>query len=310
MSGSFMVDGLHVRVCAPRGTPRGAILFVHGATVASVLFDIPVPGYSVLQACADAGWWSFACDLRGYAASERPESMQEPPDACPLVCTGSQAVADVGTAVAAALKCANVDRLVLAGGSWGSLTAARYALAAPSRVERLVLIAPLFGTVNPVWLKMLADPVDGTRINPALGGYRYVTRNDLLSRWDPEIPHGHDVRRRDPVVLDALVRAELHADTRSPRGDAFRAPNGTLHDLFEVFSGRPLYRPEGLHMPCLLIRGADDLTSTHADVALLHDRLGSAHKPWVTIADAGHFLQAERAAPAFMAALLEFMNSK
>ncbi len=305
----FQVGDLHVRACRPQGTPRGVVLFVHGATVASVLFDIPVPGYSLLEACAAAGWWSFACDLGGYARSTRPAAMQGPATDCPLLCTGEQALADLDRVVAALRKLTGTRQLALAGGSWGSLTAARYALRAPDAVERLILIAPLFATVNAGWLQTLADPSEPGRINPKLGGYRFVSREDLLSRWDPEIPSGEEDQRRDPAVLEALMRDELAADPQSPRPDAFRVPNGTLHDLFEVFSGRPLYAPEGIQMPCLLIRGADDQTSTPADAALLHGRLGARHKRWVTVPRAGHFLQAERTgAAAVQGAIDEFLH--
>jgi len=304
----FNVDGLHIRACRPEGTPRGVVLFVHGATVASVLFDIPVPGYSMLEACAAAGWWSFACDLTGYARSVRPAGMQLSPADCPLLCTGEQAILDVDKVVATLRQLTGSEKLVLAGGSWGSLTAARYTLHAPEVVERLILIAPLFGTVNVGWLQVLSDPNDPERINPKLGGYRPVRREDLLSRWDPEIPPGQEIQRRDPAVLDALMQDELAADVGSSQFDVFRVPNGTLHDLFDVFSGRPLYAPEGIRTPCLLVRGADDQTSTQADAALLHARLGSQHKRWVTIRRSGHFLQAERAAGELQAVVNDFLN--
>lgn len=308
-SSTWKHQGLHVRECKPLGSVRGVVLFVHGATVASSLFDLPVPGYSVLQACAQAGWWAFACDLTGYGQSDRPAAMAQAPQDCPVICTGQQAVSDIAQITQALLKRTGAARITLAGGSWGSLTTARFAVQHAHLLERLILIAPLYGSVNDIWLKSLSNPTAPSQIHPGLGGYRYVSLPDLLSRWDPEIPTGHLHLRRDDAVVRAMMAAELTADPGSKKQDAFRVPNGTLHDLFQVFQGRPLYDAAQLRLPCLLVRGADDQTSTAADAQLLYQSLGSAQKQLITLPDAGHFLQAERGAPALHKVLIQYLQS-
>ncbi len=307
-STSFEVDGLHVRSCQPTGPARGAVLFVHGATIGSVLFDIPVPGYSLLAVCAAAGWHSFALDLTGYAQSVRPAAMQAAPGDCPLICTGEQALDDVHRVARQVMARTGFSQLVVVGGSWGSLTAARYAMAHAPDVSKLVLLAPLFASVNPGWLKMLSNPKLPEQLNPGLGGYRYVKLDDVLARWDAEIQPGQADQRRDPQVVQALFDAELQADPQTAHPGAFRAPNGTLHDLFEVFNARPLYDPQQLTVPCLLVRGHHDQTSTAADVDGLYARLGSTQKQRVLLPHGGHFMQAERCAPQLQRHLLDFLS--
>jgi pimeloyl-ACP methyl ester carboxylesterase len=308
VNGLRLQSGLFLRERLPQRQSCGTILFVHGATVGSVLFDLPSPGLSLLKACSAAGWASYALDLRCYGRSPRPTEMDWPPHACPLLCTGAQAIEDIHETVEFILHRTQCRDLILVGGSWGSLTSARYAIANPARIRQLVLLAPLYATRNQSWLDSLADPALPTRINRALGGYRFTTAYDLLARWDPEIGNGEHLQRRDPMVFAALLQAELDGDSKSPREDAFRVPNGTLHELFEVFSGRPIYDAAEIGCPTVLIRGACDLTSTAQDMATLEAKIVNAPVKAITIADAGHFMQAEHAAATLHRTLLNQLH--
>jgi len=291
---------LHVRHAAPLAGARGSVVLVHGATLASGLWDVAVPGYSLLESLAAAGYSVWAPDLRGYARSQR---LAQPGAAYGAL---ADAVADIGAVVEHACGHDGVDRVLLAGGSWGTLTTASYAIRQPARVAALALMAPLFASVNELWLADLADPACQARLNPAIGATRTVREPDLLRRWDPEIPWSDKEDRRDPAVLRALMRDALAAE---PGGaDHFTVPNGTLHDLFEVFSGRALYDPAELRLPVLLVRGEDDATSTDGDARALFGRLGTRDKVLMTVGDAGHFLCVERRAGVFQRALADFAD--
>lgn len=291
---------LHLRHAAPRGARRGTLVLVHGATLASGLWDIDVPGYSVLDALAGAGFSVWAPDLRGYARSDRL--------AAPAAAYAGmhEALLDIDAAVAHACRLDHVSRVLLTGGSWGSITSAAYAATHPGRVLGLALMAPLFASVNEPWLADLADPADRTRLNGALGATRRVERAALIRRWDPEIPYVDKHLRRDDAVLDAMMADALGAEPDQGAGGAFTVPNGTLHDLFEVFSGRPLVDPAAILVPTLLVRGEHDATSTEEDARALFARLGTREKQCLTIGDAGHFICAERQAPQFQQALAGF----
>ena len=62
----------------------------------------------------------------------------------------------------------------------------------------------------------------------------------------------------------------------------------------EVFNGRPLYDPAKLVMPALLIRGAQDTTSTATDAQRLLEAIASPVKRNRVIAPGSHFLCIER----------------
>lgn len=289
---------LHLRHVGPESGARGSVLLVHGATLASGLWDLAVPGYSVLDALASVGFSAWALDVRGYGRSARL--------AAPVAAYAGRedAVRDIATAMTFACAHDDVPSLMLVGGSWGSLTTGLLASRDPGRIAGLALMAPLYATVNESWLADLADPREPARLHPALGACRTVGRAELLARWDAEIPPGRTEQRRDPVVFEALLEEALACE--SPRGSTFTVPNGTLHDLLEVFSGRALYDASALRMPVLLVRGEHDATSTHVDAQRLFEALGTHDKQYLQIGDAGHFVCLERRAAEFQRALAGF----
>ncbi len=297
---------LHLRAHGADDPARPPVLFVHGATYASRLFDIPHPRASWLKAMADAGFAAYALDIRGYGKSRSTEMTA----ASRPYATGSEAIRDIADAVAWILRRHACTRLALVGGSWGSITTARFtATIGQDTVERLVLYAPIFAERNDGWLQYLADPDQPMRLNAAFGAARLVTEADTRARWDAEIPDGADWREED--VLQALWLSSLADDPqggeRSPA--AFRAPNGTLQDLWEAFHGRLLYDPAAITCPVLLIRGGADPTSTRSDALNLFDALGSEIRHYVEIANAAHFASAERRASEVFASTTAFVRT-
>lgn len=293
---------LFVRLRRP-ARPRRAALFVHGATLASSLFDVARQGASWLAYAAARGIAAYALDIRGYGRSTGVAAMDAPaPDNEP-VATGDEAARDIALIVDWIRAREGVERVALIGGSWGSITAARHAIARPETVERLVLSAPIFAETNRPWLDLIGDPAK-------LPAWRLSSVADNRRRWDSEIVAAGATPDdwRDPAVFDALMADCLAADplaaTRTP--PAFRVPNGTLVDLHAAFSGRPVYAPERIEGPTLLIRGAADPTSTATDARALLARLKRGRL--VEIADAAHFLCAERRAPLLFEAVQRFLD--
>jgi len=285
---------LHVRLRGPeaRGVP---VLFVHGATYASRLYDLPYPGASWLQATADAGFPAYALDIRGYGKSRsvRMETQSTP------YAMAAEVVRDIDDVVAWLLARHGVERLTLVGGSWGSITAALYASTlGRNRVGGLVLYAPIFAERNAGWLALLADPADPAVFNPDHGAYRWVDETGTRARWDAEIPAGQVDAWRDETVFQALVRSSIDDDPLSADRPipSFRAPNGCFVDLWEAFNGRPLYEPAALQCPLLLIRGSHDPTSTRSDAMRLFDATRTHRRHYVEIGNGSHFASAERRA--------------
>jgi len=297
---------LHIR---SRGAEpaRPPLLFVHGATYASRIYDIPHPGYNWLAAAAEEGFAAYALDIRGYGKSRSPalEKTNEP------YATASAAVRDIGDAVEWICARHGTAQVGLVGGSWGTVTTALYASGpGQARVSALVLSAPLFAERNPLWLKILADPADPARFNPLYGAYRWIDLAQTRVRWDEEIPPGEIAAWREEAVLRVLFDTSLADDPEGARQDppAFRAPNGTFLDLWEVFNGRPLYDPAALTCPLLLLRGSHDLTATRSDALALFDAAATKTKHYHEIANAAHFSFAERKAPEVFAASLMFLQ--
>lgn len=295
---------LHVR--AHDDDPnRMPVLFVHGATYASRLYDVPHPGASWLKATAQAGFAAYALDIRGYGKSRSPTMLHSP---APYA-TGRQAVQDITDAVAWLRARHSVPKIALVGGSWGSITAAMFtAQGQGAQVAALVLYAPIFAERNAGWRAFLSDPADPNRFNPAFTAARPVCEASTRARWDAEIPKGAGWRRED--VFQALVQSSLSDDPgaqqRTP--PAFLAPNGTLLDLWEAFNARPLYEPQHITCPTLLIRGGADTTSTRSDALQLFDRLGTDTKRYAELAGGAHFASAEQLGPQIFSTANAFLK--
>lgn len=294
---------LHLRGHAPE-PDHAPVLFVHGATYASRLYDIPHPGANWMGATAQAGFAAYALDIRGFGRSHPPD----PPAPDRPYARAEQAVHDINDAVRWLCDRHGTDKLRLVGGSWGSITTALYtSTIGRGRIERLVLYAPIFAERNPGWLSFLADPDDPTGFNAGFGASRLIDEAQTRQRWDEEVPAGE--QWRDDDVLAALFQASASDDPQSGRHSpqAFRAPNGALADLWQAFNGTPLYDPAAIACPTLLIRGGADATSTRSDALALLDSLGASEKRYVEIARGGHFLSAERRAPQVFAAVNAFL---
>ena len=61
--------GILERRCARTDRHRGPVLLAHGATFGAELFDLPLPGYSLMSELARVGRVVYALDIRGYGHS-------------------------------------------------------------------------------------------------------------------------------------------------------------------------------------------------------------------------------------------------
>lgn len=272
------------------------ILLVHGATFGASLFDLPLPGYSLMHRLASVGRVVYALDVRGYGNSLQGKVMTARPEANPPFARSAEAVLDIGAAVDFILEREEADSLDLIGFSWGTVTGARYAGENPRHVRRLVLYAPLYRTHNADWLDRIADPKDRNRLHPGIGAYRLVTQADVTTRWDNDLASVGSALQREEGLPESAFLACLKHDphTRANGMPAFRCPTGALADLVDIFNGRPLFDPAKLTMPVLLVRGADDTTSTDSDTRSLLSAIAATEKDYRIVAPGSHFLCLER----------------
>ena len=258
------------------------VLLVHGATFGAALFDLPLPGYSLMSALASTGRYVYAIDVRGFGNSLHGAVMDAPPNIHPPFPKLGEAVRDIGAAVDLIRTRENAEVVDIVGFSWGTITSACYAVEQPRRIARLVLYAPLYGEANTMWLDRIADPKDPTRINRIFGAYRWITQADVTGRWDGDLPTREPGLYREDGLPEAVFESLAALDPRSRVNGrrALRCPTGALVDLVSVFNGRPLYDPARIETPTLLIRGADDTTSTDSDARRLLAGIASTEKAY------------------------------
>lgn len=291
---AIQIGILEKRPAAP-DPRRPPVLLLHGATLAGRLFDLPRADYSLMAALAAAGRAVYALDIRGFGTSLGGAAMASPPAENPPFAGVEDAVLDVAAAVDVILARHPAPALDLVGFSWGAVVAARFAGDNPSKVVRLALYAPLYGRIDAPWLGSIAGG-HGPADLDALGAYRLVDLDGLVRRWNGDLPTDEPAAYRDDGVAELVFEtlSALDPSARSRRPPAFRCPNGPLADIARLARGEPLYDPARLIMPTLVVRGADDTTSTDAAALRLLAAIASRDKRYRVVTPGSHFLCIEK----------------
>jgi pimeloyl-ACP methyl ester carboxylesterase len=293
---SFLVSArdpgieLYVRNKRPEGVtkfaPEKIVLFVHGATYpAESAFDLPLDGMSWMDYIAQRGYDVYLMDVRGYGASTRPPEMGRPPGENPPIVNTDVAVKDVGAVVDHILGRRGVSKINLIGWSWGTAIMGGYTAQNVSKVERLVLYAP-------VWLRQTPSLVRGQ------GAYRTANMESAKNRWLAGVPQEKQKDLIPPGWFEAWAKATLATD---PVGSAqtppvVRAPNGVIEDGQKYWSaGKPYYDPSKINIPILLIHGEWDAdTPAYMSQALFGKLVHAPRKRYVVIGEGTHTVIMEK----------------
>ena len=184
-----------------------------------------------------------------------------------------------------------LERLTLAGLSWGSGLAALYASQHPSRVERMLLLSPMPPARDPFLEQR------GKAMIASLGPERFARLRELFDAYhtasDSELPaicRELDNLLLQPYLATPTARARLRGDTCRYPAAALRSQgkNGlVIQDSLGDWDFRPLLA--GIQIPTLVVEGADTtvpLDATREWVARLPNaRLllvpGAGHMPFV-----------------------------
>ena len=257
---------LHLRRQRAHGTPRGAALYVHGATFPSALslffrFD----GASWADTLNAAGIDAWGFDFAGYGESDRYAAMQQPADAAPPPGRVDAAERQLATVLHAVRRIAD-ERLPLhlIAHSWGTLVALRCAGTFADALASLTLFGPV-------------APRDGTPEPASLPAWRTLTVWEQYRRFIADVPRGEP-----PVLLDrhidAWARAYLATDpasaSRTP--PAVQVPAGPMADIGALWSGESLADASRVRTPTLLVRGAWDSVCDDRDAARLMQAMSRA----------------------------------
>jgi pimeloyl-ACP methyl ester carboxylesterase len=242
-------EGVRIFVRELRGPRDGpAVVLAHGARVPGLgSFDLPVPGGSLAQDLAGAGWRVYLFDARNYGRSDRDPRLDRPAHESPPLSRAFEVLRDMGAVVREAMARQNGAPVALLGWATGAMWSGYYASIHPENVSHLIYYNGLYGgsSEHPTLGHGSAadDPGRPGRFHDqAFGGWRLNTAASLVPNWDRAFD-GDPADCRDPRVLEAYMAAALASDPSSAQRDppSFRSPSGAVEDSYYQACGRQLF---------------------------------------------------------------------
>jgi pimeloyl-ACP methyl ester carboxylesterase len=298
---------LHIRnkrlACKTTFGAIRTIVLMHGAAYSSCsLYDTAIDGYSFMDFLATAGFDVYGVDVRGYGASSRPAEMAASAGAHgPLVRT-DMAIRDFGAAVDHVLERMHLNQVNLVGMAWGGAVAGAYTSRHGGKVRRLGLIAPQ-------WVSETSSPSAATG---PIDAWRVVDVPGTKAHWLGAAPAG---KRADLIPtggFDAWVNNTVRdeSDPALRKQQSIRVPNGAHQDTHDYWhAGLPLYHPDAITVPVLLVHGEWDAEVPLAQAQDYFAHLtGAPHKRWIELGEATHMLVLEKTRRQAFTALSGFMQ--
>jgi alpha-beta hydrolase superfamily lysophospholipase len=253
-------------------TPKGAILLVHGRTWSSLPdFDLQVPGEhrSLMDALVARGYAVYALDLRGYGATPRDATDWDTPD---------RSVDDLAAAIVWIAKNSGAPgKPALLGWSNGSMVSALFAERHADQISALIL------TGYPKHPDSTIAAVPDTAKPARAKTTAKAAASDFIA---PDA-----ISKR---ALALYVAAALKAD-----------PVRTDWRHLEQWNA---IDPRKVTVPTLLIQGELDPIASTSTQAAFFTRLGTADRQWVVMAGGDHASLIENMQPAFVAAMVNFIE--
>jgi len=300
-----------VRVCLPVEQPKAVVLILHGATLPSIIFDLPgSPNQpSMMSYLAANEYAAYSLDYRGYGHSSKPAEMDDPQmRGAPLI-THHDAAFDVNDVVQL-IKAQHPNApIILCGFSWGS-SISGYIATRNDWVSKLILLGPVYSYPNPQWQE-LADPKNPTKLIPGIRSYRIASRERWCGLWERELKNSHAMQWRDQVTLQALLDDIETTDAdwakRTNNEKCIRIPTGVLVDALQTYNQTPIYDASKIQCPTLVLRGEEDTASLSADADGLMAALGGPKKR-IDIENSTHYGILEKKAERFFEAIVDFIR--
>jgi len=253
--------------------PKGAILLLHGRTWSTLPdFDLQVPSEhrSLMDALVAHGYSVYGLDLRGYGATPRDKTDWDTPD---------RSAEDLSAALAWVAKNSGAPgKPALLGWSNGSMVSA---LLASGRHADQISVLMLTGYPKHPDSAIVTVP------DTAKPGHAKTTAKAAAS----------DFIAPDAIskkAVDIYVAAALKAD-----------PIRTDWHHLEQWNA---IDPKKILVPTLLIQGELDPIAATATQAAFFSRLGTADREWVVMAGGDHASLMENMQPAFVAAMINFIE--
>jgi len=271
---TVMADGHPLAVWARRpATTKGVILLIHGRTWSALPdFDLQVPGESrsVMAALAARGYAAYAIDLRGYGATPRDKSGWLTP---------KRAAEDIHVTLSWIAKKESAARVTLLGWSNGSMLAQLVAQLHPEQLSSLILYGYPFDPDDTI-----DSDVDSTSRAP-------MERNGMAAAASDFVSPAVTSQRMVAAYVAAAVKADpILAEWR-------------FYDQFNALN------PKKVKVRTLLLQGEHDPNPAPA-LRRLFSRLGTSDRQWVTLMGGDHAALLEDTKPAFVDAVVAFMEHR
>jgi pimeloyl-ACP methyl ester carboxylesterase len=285
------------------------IIMVHGGSPAGeVVFDMPVPGYSLAETFAKMGRRVYIMDVRGWGQSVDSAELATGVES-------TEAVSDLGAVVDHVCRKDRVKGVILLGHATGGHWIGMYAAQHPEKVAGLIMLNSMYGVDAPWELrKAFEDPDDPGHFDTRPGPIRMATAEGLLASWNRNIPSDDKTQWRDPLVADAYVTLGLATDpdSTSRKPITMRIPGAFRREHYEMSKGKRFWNAADLKAPLLYIRGTRDHWSRPEDLEALKGETTQLRlRRFMTIPDATHFVfldKPERGRTQMLEAVREFLG--
>ncbi|MBT5050340.1 MAG: alpha/beta fold hydrolase [Rhodospirillaceae bacterium] len=281
---------------APEGQ---VVLMVHGGFwPCTAAFDCPLPGYSWMEDLASAGYDVFTLDMTGHGRSalslqadlanispdqitgDAPAGIEQAgqPTYPFQLATSDTETADLDAVVDFIRELRGVERIKLIGWSGGGIRTGTYALRHPYKVDRIV-----------IWASSNYQP-EGSDDPPAempVPGHPTTFQSHEYGeteRWRANIKC--DGQIEDEAIFHVVKQAAAEADPVGAGWGGLRGPTRT-------YWGWTRKAVAKFSQPALVMVG--DYDRLLASNIGLYGDLGTAHKAFLSIACASHFMMWERA---------------
>jgi pimeloyl-ACP methyl ester carboxylesterase len=292
------------------------VLMIHGGGPGGLaVFDLDVPGYSLAESVARAGYDVYVMDIRGFGRSTRPASLDPSNDSAPPMGTSDEAVRDIAAVVSWIRSRAQNAKVSLVGHATGGHWAGMYTAQRNDAVSRLALVNSMYGVHAPWALAQgFEDPGHPGTFSAHAGACRLADAAGLLAGWNGAIPVADRSRWREPKVAETYVRMGLATDpaalTRTP--PAVCIPGAFRLEHYLMAQGKKFWNARDIQIPVLIVRGERDHWSRREDVlALQRELVNAPHVDTLIIPDATHFFfldRPEHGLHLFMRQLIAFLR--
>ena len=268
-----IADGHPIALWEKRPThAKRTIVLVHGRTWSALPdFDLQVVGEhrSLMDALAAKGYAVYAIDLRGYGATARDSSGWASPN---------QSADDLAAALQWVMAHSRIPgKPSLMGWSNGATVAQLLAQRHPELIANLILTGYWKDSDEPIALA--PDTIVPLRSTTTV----QAAASDFIA------PNAISQRALQAYVAAAIAADPVRSDWR--RREQFNALD-----------------PAKITVPTLLIQGELDPIAPTAFQAKFFARLGTGDRQWVVIAGGDHAVLIENTQPAFVSAMVNFIE--